>query len=137
MDLNERWMEQFKIRSWPQYHYDLDTAKLTFSKDRHPKVVANIVETGTVQGDEWEWAWGNSHTPAGMRDQMSAVRDFGEEKQWTKLNTLFLKSDKYLGWELTAISAHLLNAQGMYRCPYSDKPDHFIYFLAFNIRFVQ
>jgi len=137
MDRNERWMEQFKIGSWPRWDRDFVSSTLTFSENGDPKVIADIVVTGTVHGNEWEWAWGNPHLPAESQAQMGVVRDFGANKNWPKLTTLFLESDEYLGWELTAIAAHILEADGVYRCPDSDSPENFVYVLAFNSRFVQ
>ncbi|MBT9331108.1 hypothetical protein D0Y96_008615 [Acidipila sp. 4G-K13] len=75
--------------------------------------------------------------PSESRDRMSAVRDFGEEKEWAPLTTLFLESNEYLGWEFTAIAAHLLGADAGYRCPDSDAPGNFVYVVTFNTRFVQ
>ena len=137
MDRNEQWMEQFKIGDWPRWDRDFDSSTLIFSEEGQPRVIADIVVTGTVHGNEWEWAWGNPHLPAKSRDQMSAVRDFGEDKGWPKLTTLFLENDEYLGWELTAIAAHLLEAEGVYRCPDGDISGGFVYVLAFNTRFVN
>jgi hypothetical protein len=137
MDRNERWMEQFKIGTWPRWHFDPQASTLIFSKDGQPMVTADVVITGAVQGDRWEWTWGNPYMPVVSRNRMSAVRDFGQEKNWEKLTTLFLKNDEYLGWELTAISAHLLAAEGVYRCPDRGAPDDFTYVMAFNTKFVQ
>lgn len=39
---------------------------------------------------------------------MDEVRQFGEEKQWDRLTSLFIENTEYLGWELAAITVHLL-----------------------------
>lgn len=137
MERNEKWSERFKIGKWPRWDRDFETETLTFSADGRVQVVADIVVVGTVEGSRWEWAWGNPHLPVQSRERMTAVREFGEEKEWEKLTTLFLDSDEYTGWEFSAISAHILNADGVYRCPDSDKRGGFVYVLAFNTRFVN
>jgi hypothetical protein len=137
MDLNKRWMEQFKISTWPRWDFHPVTSRLIFSRDGEPMVAADVVVTGAVQGDRWEWAWGNPYMPVVSRERMTAVRDFGQEKKWEKLTTLFLENDEYLGWELTAISAHLLAAEGVYRCPASGAPGDFTYVMTFDTKFVQ
>ncbi|MGC2618998.1 MAG: DUF6882 domain-containing protein, partial [Acidobacteriaceae bacterium] len=92
---------------------------------------------GTVDknGTRWEWSWGNPNFPEQAREKMARVRELGEEKEWAKLTSLFLDNDEYLGWELCSIAAHILNAEGSYRCPDTDDPGNFTYVLAFDTRF--
>jgi hypothetical protein len=137
MERNKDWMEKFGIGKWPRWDCDFETETLKFSADGRVQVVADIVAVGTVHGSRWEWAWGNPHSPSRSRERMAAVREFGEEKGWERLTTLFLDSDEYTGWEFSAISAHILNSDGVYRCPDSDQPGNFVYVLAFNTRFVN
>lgn len=137
MNLNKRWFDQFQIGTWPRWDFDLETSRLIFSKNGQPKVIADVVLVGSVERNRWEWVWGNPRMPAASRERMSKVRDFGEEKGWERLTTLFLESDEYLGWELTAITAHLLNAEGVYRCPDLGAPGDFLYLTAFNTNFVH
>src|SRR6185437_8162477 len=125
MELNKHWLEQFKIDYWPRWDYDLDSSTLVFSQNGQRKVIADIEVVGTVHGTSWEWAWGNLNLPEPCRARIGAVREFGEEKQWAKLTTLFLESDDFLGWELTSIAAHILGAKGAYRCPDSERPSDF------------
>jgi len=137
MERNENWSEKFRIGKWPRWDCDFETEALTFSADGRVQVVADIVVVGSVQGSRWEWAWGNPHMPAQSREKMTTVRDFGEEKHWENLTTLFLDSDEYTGWEFSAISAHILNADGIYRCPDSGQPRNCVFVLAFGTRFVN
>ncbi|MBV8113393.1 MAG: hypothetical protein JO300_01540 [Silvibacterium sp.] len=137
MERNKQWKSHFRIGDWARWDYDLDPCTLTFSEAGRAKVVADFEAVGTVQGSQWEWAWGNRNLSAKCRSRITAVRDFGEEKGWAKLTTLFLESDEYLGWELTSIAAHILNADGTYRCPTDDKPNEFLYVVTFNTRFVN
>ena len=139
MERNEAWTEKFRIGSWPQWEYDHEGSHLIFTEQGRAKVIADIVPVGMSykQGTRWEWSWGNPNFPPASRERMEKVREFGEVKEWPKLTTLFLDNDEYLGWELSSISAHLLNAEGSYRCPDKDEPGNFIYVLAFNTRFVN
>lgn len=139
MQRNDGWINGFMINDWPRWDYDHEVGRLIFSERGCAKVIADVVAVGTVnrRGTRWEWSWGNPNFPAHSRESMSIVRAFGEEKEWPKLTTLFLENDEYLGWELSAISAHILDAEGAYRCPDSDEPGNFIYLLAFNTRSVN
>jgi len=136
MNLNELWQEQFKIGSWGQWNIDLDSSTLTFSQDGRPRVVANIVVVGTTKGSQWEWSWGNRHMPDSSRVPMTAVREFGEEKGWAPLTALFLDEfEEDMGWDLSAIAAHILEAEAAYRCPINS--GDFVFVLAFATRFVN
>jgi hypothetical protein len=135
MDLNKVWREKYKIDSWPRWDYELDSGVLTFSEGGLTKVIADVAVVGTVQGSQWEWSWGNVHTPTRHREQTKRVYDFGALKEWNKLTTLFLESNEYLGWELTAVAAHVLNAKAGYRCPNSGHPDHFTYLAILQTNF--
>jgi len=138
IDQNNVWLEQYRINDWPRWDYSLEDATLTFSKDGKPKVVCEIRAIGSVQGDSWEWSWGNANLPDACKDRMLEVRDFGEEKQWGRLRSLFLKNDdEYLGWELASITVHVLGGTAVYRCPDSETPGYFMYLVILKSEFVQ
>ena len=46
--LNQSCDLQFRIPSWPNWHYDLDLGTLTFSKDGISRVTASIQVVGTI-----------------------------------------------------------------------------------------
>jgi hypothetical protein len=66
---------------------------------------------------------------------MQEVNEFGQEKKWEKLTTLFLNNDEYLGWECASIASHVLNGIGAYRCPSGD--GNFVYVVILSSRFVN
>ncbi len=101
---NEIWLEKYGINDLPRWDYSLEEGTLTFSRDGKAKVVCEIQAVGTVQGESWEWSWGNPNLPEACRTRMHEVREFGEQRGWSKLKTLFLDNDDYLGWELASVS---------------------------------
>lgn len=137
MVLNEKWLAEFKIGDWPRWDYELESSTLTFSDEGEARVVADIQVVGTVQGVEWEWSWGNITLPAKCRSRMAAVKASGEGKNWSKLTSLFQGSDDHLGWEFTAVSAHILCAKGGYRCPDEQVPGNFLYTVVLDSRFIN
>lgn len=136
MQQNDLWKERFQIDAWPRWDYDLDSNTLVFSQDGRPKVSARIVAAGSVHNDQWEWTWGNRTFPDPTRMITEVVRSFGERKQWPALTTLFLPYDAYLGWELTAIAAHLCEAEATYRCPGSVANDY-LYLMLFETKYID
>jgi Family of unknown function (DUF6882) len=137
MKRNDDWGRKFKIDDWPQWYYDSETETLRFTENGKAKVLADIVTAGLIYKGRWEWSWGNPNVPDKSREIMEKVRQFGERKGWSKITTLFVDSDEYVGWEFSAISAHILSAEGVYRCPLDKETGMFAYVLAFNTKFVN
>jgi hypothetical protein len=134
---NNLWLEKYKINAWPRWDYLLEENTLTFSDAGKAKVVCNIRAVGSVQGDSWEWSWGNMNLPESCKIRMNEVREFGEEKQWDRLTSLFLENTEDLGWELAAITVHVLGGAAVYRCPDSETPGYFMYLVILSSEFVN
>jgi hypothetical protein len=133
---NDVWLKKYRIKSWPRWDYSLEEATLTFSKDGRAKVVCEIQAVGSVQGDSWEWSWGNANLPESCKHKMRAVEKFGRQKGWSKLTSLFLDSNDYLGWELSSVAVHLLGGTAVYRCPDSETPGYFMYLAILSSQFI-
>jgi len=134
---NDIWLQKYKINDWPRWDYSLEEATLTFSNQGKPQVVCNIQAVGSVEADSWEWTWGNKNLPDACKTRVHEVREFGEKKQWTKLSTLFLDNEEYLGWELASVSVHLLDGIAVYRCTDSENPGYFMYLVILSSQFVS
>jgi len=137
MAQNDAWLEKYKINDWPHWHYSLEDCTLTFSEHGKAKVICDIRAVGSVEGNSWEWSWGNKNLPDSCKNRMEEVRKFGEHKQWHKLTSLFLDNDDYLGWELASVTVHLLGGTAVYRCPDSETPGYFMYLVILASRFVN
>lgn len=117
--LNSDCEEQFRIGQWERWDYDLDSGTLVFSESGAPKVIAQIQAVGTTSktSGTWLWGWANESLPPRVTARLRAVRDFGEAEGLHTLTEPKLPDDEYLGWELTAITAQIIDAKGAYRCP--------------------
>jgi hypothetical protein len=135
--LNTVWIDKYRIGTWQRWDYSLEHATLTFSQDGKPKVVCQIQAVGSVQGESWEWSWGNANLPGPCKTRMPEVRAFGETKEWSKLTSLFLDNSDYLGWELASVSVHLLGGNATYRCPDSETPGYYMYLAILSSEFVN
>lgn len=142
IDCNARLNETYKLGTWPRWDYQMDDATLIFSKDGEARVICDVEVAGSTEGNTWEWSWGNATMPQSCRSRMCAIHELGTEKNWTRLNTLFLPNDEYVGWECAGIANHLLGGIGVYRCPTSDskRDDHLVdavYVVILSARFVM
>ena len=135
---NEAWLDQYRIRSWQRWDYSLDDCTLTFSQAGETKVLCDVRAIGSVQGDSWEWSWGNKNLPDACKGRMDEVRALGQEKGWERLSQLFLDNDNdYLGWELASVTSHVLDGIAVYRCPDSETPGYFMYLVILSSEFVN
>lgn len=121
----------FRLDAWPRFHYDLDAGLLTFSENGVVKVVAEIQIAGTTSlaGGDWLWAWANSHWPAERVVDAELARAFGEEHGICELSHESVRDENLnaLGWELTAVTARLVDALGAYRPPDEDGGLYLLY----------
>jgi len=134
MRLNEECEKTFRISSWPRWDYDLEAGTLTFSVNGTRKVLASIQVIGTTSksGGTWMWAWANESLPAKVTEAVDRVRAFGETENLTELTQKCLPDDDYLGWEMSAIAAKILQSKGAYRCP---DENGFVYVVYSALRF--
>ena len=138
MAQNDTFIAKYRINDWPRWDYSMENATLIFSEEGKTKVICKIEVVGSTTSDSWEWAWGNENLPLTCRKRMAEVYAFGEEKQWNRLTSLFLESDKYVGWECASVASHVLGGIGVYRCPNSGgtKQDA-VYVVILSAEFVN
>ena len=103
-----------------RWDWDDSLATLTFSDPALPTVQVQCSVVGTTEGDSWEWSWANKNISPHEKAGMEKVREFGETRGFEKLPTPFLVADEFTGWEMTAVTEHVLDALGGYRFPTED-----------------
>lgn len=110
----------YSIDWYEDWFYDQLTGELTFSKIK--KLIIRYESVGSVsfRSNTWLWAWDNPHLEEKIRSEITKVRDYGIKRDFGKLITPKWEADEYDGWEMTAISAYLMQAKGAYRIPASD-----------------
>ena len=109
----------YSLGSWQRYHWDQETAQLTFSADGQIRVVADIQFVGSVSrvSNTWLWSWANPSFLAAVRQDVRRVRRYGEGQRYLKLVSACWPAEERDGWEMAAVAAFLLRAQGVYRSP--------------------
>ncbi len=137
IEKSKKWIQHFKISEWPRWDYNPEESILYFSENGQRRVTCNVQIVGTVQGNSWEWSWGNKNLDSSHRKDLDLVRLFGEEKDWQLLTTLFLENDEYLGWECSAVACHVLSGQATYRFQSSNNSEHYTYLLVTDSQFAS
>jgi hypothetical protein len=126
MEKNDAFKRQFG--DFARWNWDDSSSTLTFARTDTPTLRVHCSVVGTTQGNQWQWSWANRNILPHEKVDMDRVREFGETNGYEKLTTPFLEADEYTGWEMTAVTEHVLNALGGYRFP----TDHGFCFLAYR-----
>ena len=123
----------FSLSTHKRYDYDQSTATLVFSNDGIPAVIAEIELIGSIStiSNTWLWSWANFHNLPKVRTRIKAIRDFGEEKGFTRLTVPKWNADSIDGWEVSGIATQVLDAHGVYRTPTANG---FLYMAITHIR---
>jgi hypothetical protein len=110
-------MAEYKLGEHKRFDWDQDMGSLVFSNDGVVAVIAKVQFVGSIstKSNTWLWSWANSTVQDNVKDQMHIVHDFGKKSGYDALTTDKWEGDEVDGWEMTSITAHLLNAKGAYR----------------------
>ena len=115
----DRLKETHRLGTWPRFDYDAQAGTLTFSDAGGPKVMADIQIVGSTGPSDWLWSWANAHWSDCCIQDMHRVREFGLEHRIEELTSEYLEDENLnsLGWEMTPVTARVLDAVGAYRPP--------------------
>lgn len=109
----------FALGSHKRWDWNQSTGQLVFSNDGVPAVVARAHFLGSIStgSGTWLWAWANPSLERKMRDASKKVRAFGEKQGFARLTTARFEAGEADGWDMAAIGAQVLGADGIYRAP--------------------
>jgi hypothetical protein len=113
----------YGLASMPHAHLNEATGQLVFSDESHtPRVLANVQVVGSVSIEDrtWLWSWANPDVNATLYKDILEVQMLGEARDIEQLTTPFWDGDAVDGWEMTSISAYVLQAEGAYRAATSQ-----------------
>lgn len=129
-------MAKYKLGEHKRFDWDQNTGSLVFSNDGLVAVIAKVQFVGSISttSNTWLWSWANSTVQENVKDQMQVVHDFGEEFGYDALTTDQWEGDEVDGWEMTSITAKLLNAKGAYR---TSSENGFTYMVITEIKWAK
>ena len=109
---------EFGLASMPHAHLNVATGQLVFSDaSATPRVLSNVQLVGSVNtgNRSWLWSWANPDVDPALCKDILEVHLLGETRGIEQLTTPFWEGDAVDGWEMTSITAYVLQAQGAYR----------------------
>jgi uncharacterized protein DUF6882 len=115
-DRNEK---EFALSTYPRWDWNQDTGELIFSEHGQPKVIAKIQFVGDVSSKSktWLWAWANPTIEYSLQQAARQAKKYGVQKGIWQLAESTWLADEVDGWEMTSITAMLVNAKGAYKTP--------------------
>ncbi len=135
MPLQDEFMNLYEINSFEHWFYDQGLGAFHFKSDSGRNLYFKYVDVGSfsTKANTWNWGWANKTTLAYLSKPLEKVKAVGEANSFELLTTGLFEGDDYTGWELTVISAKLLNAIGMYRV----QVEHLFLYFIFTNEFTQ
>lgn len=111
--------EQYDLSSHERWDWDQRRSEIVFSNAGVPAVIARIQFVGSIStvGGTWMWSWANSSLNPAIWQDLLKVRTFGETEDFAALTVPLWPGEEADGWEMTAVAARILSAQGAYRTP--------------------
>jgi hypothetical protein len=121
--------EKYGLGKYEKWYYDQETGYLTFSDGDTVKIKIKYEEVGSISkiSKTWLWSWANPHLEDGIKTDILKVKEYGIQNKLEPLTKRKWYADEYDGWEMTAISAYIMNAKGAYRVP-TEKTFSFMIF---------
>jgi hypothetical protein len=111
--------DEFGLSRYERWDWDADEGNIVFSNGGTPRVIARAQLVGSVskKTGTWLWSWANGSIEKELCRDLEEVRKFGEQKGIWQLTTAKWEADEVDGWEMTSISAYVLQSKGAYRMP--------------------
>jgi hypothetical protein len=111
--------EEFGIGDFERYDYDLPTNRFWWSDCGVPQVEARIIIVGSISttSNSWLWSWANPHFDDVRTPDIEQVREYGIQHGIPPLTEPKWAADETDGWEMTSVSARLLESEAAYRSP--------------------
>ncbi|MFZ6010401.1 MAG: DUF6882 domain-containing protein [Bacteroidota bacterium] len=128
--LQEEFMKLYDISCYERWSFDDDFGVFQFDSDDGRNLYFKYSSVGSFSENTntWKWAWDNKNLKDSERKGMEKVRIHGEKHGFNGLTAGLVDADDYTGWSMTAISAKILNAIGVYRF----KEDHLTFYFVFT-----
>jgi len=117
MRIQEEFKEKFGIDHYEHWTYDAELELLRLYNDDNDQLYLKYTPVGTfsLKSETWMWSWFNEHSIEPSKDNVLAVKDFGIEKDYSKLIDGTFPADEYDCWEFAAIAFDILDGMGLYR----------------------
>src|SRR5690242_10456896 len=120
--LQEEFIKLYDLNSYERWAFENDFGVFRFESDNGKELYFHYSLVGSFSNktSTWKWSWDNPHIKASECKQVGKVKAFGEQNNFSELTTGLVDGDEFIGHEMMAIAAVILNAIGVF----NFKEDH-------------
>jgi hypothetical protein len=110
-----------------QYHWDLDDARIVFSRGGQEFLSARITMIASVNPERgtWLWSWANDSLPPSVLGDIDSVRQYGVDHQFPLLTWPGFQADPKPVDQARVVASYLLEADGLWRSTSGAVEVHF------------
>ncbi|MEU1224874.1 DUF6882 domain-containing protein [Streptomyces sp. NPDC005828] len=110
-----------------QYHWSMDDARITWSRNGTEFLTGRITMIGSVSlsRETWLWSWADDSLPPAVLGDVDQVRAFGEANGFPVLPWPGFEYDPALVAEARMVAASVLDAEGLWADSTDDVQLHF------------
>ena len=121
--------KEFALSTYTRYDWNQETGELVFSEHGQPKVIAKIQFVGDVSSKSktWLWAWANPTIKDSLKQAALQAKQYGAQNGIRQLVESTWPADEVDGWEMTSITAMLVNAKGAYKSPGENSTEFMVF----------
>ncbi|MGW2898301.1 DUF6882 domain-containing protein [Streptomyces sp. NPDC001212] len=121
-------IERFGLSGDLQYHWSMDDAQITWSRDGKVFLTGRLTMIGSVSlaQQTWLWSWANKSLPRAVLGDIERVRQFGEESDYPVLPWPDFNYHPDLVAEARMVAASVLDAEGLWAESTDDVQLHFL-----------
>ncbi|MFH9969670.1 DUF6882 domain-containing protein [Streptomyces mirabilis] len=121
-------IKRFGLSGDVQYHWSMDDAQITWSRDGKVFLTGRLTMIGSVSlaQQTWLWSWANESLPHAVLGDIERVRQFGEENSYPVLPWPSFNYDQELVAEARMVAASVLDAEGLWAESMEDTQLHFV-----------
>jgi hypothetical protein len=115
-------VEKWKLNKFARFTFDQEKGQIEFLDGEGPDIVCEVQIIGTYSKEThtWLWAWNSPWTLDKLKDDSLKVNEFGDRHGLERLLNPKWEATEEDGWDMTAVAAHLVPAEGAYRLPNRD-----------------
>ncbi|MFJ9692143.1 DUF6882 domain-containing protein [Kitasatospora sp. NPDC101183] len=121
-------VERFGLSGDVQYHWSMDDAQMTWSRDGKVFLVGRLTMIGSVSlaQQSWLWSWANESLPRTVLGDIERVRQFGEANNYPVLPWPGFNHHPELVAEARLVAASVLDAEGLWADSTDEMQLHFL-----------
>ena len=114
--------KKWRFLTFPRWDFDADRRTVTFSGNGSRRLVADVRLVGSyaTKSSSFQWSWVLYAHDEPMIDGIVDLPAFGEVRGIERLTTRYWDCEIVEAWEMTAIAAHILGCDAVYRAPFAD-----------------